>query len=305
MIMSALPDIKMGQLRSFVAVVDHQGFKAAARSLFRSQPAISLSVKELESLLGTALFEKKTQSELTPFGKEFYVTAKRLLDHYNSTIRGAVDLANLNAGRVRIAIVPSVSRDILPRTIARFIDSHPNIAIRVEDGDAEFVRAKVANGEVDFGCSGTTGEDTRLTFTKIIKDVMGVVCSTSHPLAKLPHVEWADLESQTVIGNGSMRLIDSSLVDPVLSRSKLHILNITSLLGVIQANVGITIFPYLAFPEWFAGICFVPLRSPITTRTICMLQIAETSLSPAATAFRSELVADLQGLSSNLIIGVE
>ena len=101
-----------------------------------------------------------------------------------------------------------------------------------------------------------------------------------------------------------MRLIDPALINPVLSRSKLHISNITSLLGVIQANVGITVLPYLAFPVWFAGICFVPLQSPVATRTICTLQVAGASLSPAANEFRTELVADLQGLSSRLILKV-
>ncbi|WP_161539850.1 LysR family transcriptional regulator [Glaciimonas sp. PCH181] len=294
--MSALPDIKIGQLRNFVAVVDHQGFKAAARSLFRSQPAISISVKELENLIGAALFEKNMQSELTPFGKQFYFTAKKLLEHYNSSIRGAVDLAHLNAGQVRVAIVPSVARDVLPRTLTRFIASHPNIEIWVEDGDANYVRERVATGNVDFGCSGGASNDARLSFTKVTSDVMGVVCSADHPLAMQKHATWQQLDGQTLISNGSMRLIDKALIDPLLRNSKMHIANITSLLGLIEANVGITILPSLAFPKLSEGICFVPIKSPVAKRTIGILQLAEVSLNPAAEEFRSELIADLEVL---------
>ena len=64
-----LPDLKIQPLRYVLAIVDHGGFHAAARQLHRSQPAVSMAVRELEARLGEALFEKGAQASLTPFGE--------------------------------------------------------------------------------------------------------------------------------------------------------------------------------------------------------------------------------------------
>lgn len=292
--MDGLPDIKIGQLRNFVAVVEHHGFKAAARVLFRSQPAISLSIKELENLVGVSLFEKNAQNELTPFGKQFYVAARKLVDHYNGTIRGIVDRAHLDAGEVRVAIVPTVARAVLPRALNRFIAAHPKIEIWIEDGDAEYVHERVNSGNVDFGCSGTAMVGSRLTFTEVVSDRMGVVCHVTHPLAQLAVVTWDELHAYHLIGNGAMNLLDRSLLEPLQRVSTLHISNITSLLALVEANIGITILPKLAVPKSSIHSRFVPLSTPEAKRTIGILQLKGVSLNPAAEAFHLALVEEFR-----------
>lgn len=294
--MNGLPDIKIGQLRNFVAVVDHHGFKAAARILFRTQPAISQSIKELENLIGVPLFERNTQSELTPFGKQFYVSARRLIDHYNSTIRGVIDRAHVESGEVRVAIIPSVARAVLPLVLANFTAAHPKIEIWIEDGDAAYVRERVSSGNVDFGCSATAIEGSRITFTGIVSDVMGVVCSIKHPLAKTSEVYWNQLHDCHLISNGAMSLLDPSLGEPLQRLARLHISNITSLLALVEANIGVTVLPKLAFPESSIHSCFVPLAAPVAERTIGILQLDGVSLTPAAEAFQALFIQGLIGL---------
>ena len=64
-----LPELKITPLRYVLAVVDQGGFHAAARQLHRTQPALSMAIRELESRLGEALFERGNQATLTPFGR--------------------------------------------------------------------------------------------------------------------------------------------------------------------------------------------------------------------------------------------
>ena len=54
-----LPDLRIVQLRHFVWVVELQGFHAAAERAHRTQPAISLSIRDLEDKLGQPV--RKTQ----------------------------------------------------------------------------------------------------------------------------------------------------------------------------------------------------------------------------------------------------
>ncbi|HSV84168.1 MAG TPA: LysR family transcriptional regulator [Ramlibacter sp.] len=295
--MSTLPDIKMGQLRNFVAVVDENGFKAAARAVFRTQPAVSLSVKELERLLGAELFEKNSQSVLTPFGQQFYAQAKELIEHYNNTIRNALSVTQLNAGEVRVALVPSLARDVLPAAIQRFTADHPQIEVWVEDGDADYIKERVLSRSVDFGCSrGGGAGDPRLAYEVIARDRLGVVCSADHPLAQLPSASWKDLAPYTIISHGFMGLLDPELVTPLLQQSRLRIANIASILALTEAGVGITILPLLSLPKNSERVRFVPLESPVVIRTLGLVQLATTSLSPAAEAFRRVLVEAIQDI---------
>jgi len=297
--MSTLPDIKMGQLRNFVAVVDENGFKAAARAVFRTQPAVSLSVKELERLLGAELFEKNSQSVLTPFGQQFYAQAKELIEHYNNTIRNALSVAQLNAGEVRVAMVPSIAREVLPAAIERFSGSHPQIEIWVDDGDTDYIKERVLSRSVDFGCSrGGAAGDPRLAFEVVARDRLGVVCSAGHPLAGLPSTSWKDLAPFPIISHGFMGLLDPELVTPLLQQSRLRISNIATLLALVEAGVGITILPRLSLPRSFDSARFVPLEDPVVVRTVGIVQLAGTSLSPAADAFRRVLVEEIGNILS-------
>ncbi|MCT7653855.1 LysR family transcriptional regulator [Oceanimonas sp. NS1] len=70
-----LPEFKVAQLRHFVWVAELKGFHLAAEKAHRTQPAISLSIRDLESKLGEALFEKRNsrtaKTELTPLVGRF------------------------------------------------------------------------------------------------------------------------------------------------------------------------------------------------------------------------------------------
>jgi len=80
------------KIRAFLAVVDHNSFTAAARSLGISQPAVSSQIASLESSLGFALFERGRFLALTPEGESFLPYARR--------IQAAYDLANATFGNV-------------------------------------------------------------------------------------------------------------------------------------------------------------------------------------------------------------
>ena len=48
-------------IRSFVAVVEHGGFSQAGSIIGRSQPAMSLQIKRLESMVGSELIRRSSR----------------------------------------------------------------------------------------------------------------------------------------------------------------------------------------------------------------------------------------------------
>ena len=62
----------LDQLHTFLEIVRLKSFSKAAQTCFRTQPAISAQIRQLEQELNTALFERLgTRIQLTPAGKIF------------------------------------------------------------------------------------------------------------------------------------------------------------------------------------------------------------------------------------------
>ncbi|MFM0500177.1 LysR family transcriptional regulator [Paraburkholderia caffeinilytica] len=291
--MDHFPDVKIAQLRHFVSVIEHGGFKAAAKAVFRSQPALSLSIKELETALGAPLFEKGSHATPTPFGSMFYGEAKKLVEHYERTIAASIDVARVRGGSVRVAAVPSIAHELLPRAISRFTARYPGIQLHVEDGTAAYIHDRVRSGAIDFGIAGEPDLEAELSFTPLIADVMCVVVNAGHALFKQRHIEWRDLSGYRLIGNGTMRALPAAVREAAAEQDELFIANTTTLLAAVEGGVGLTVLPYLAKQRYRETLRFIPLDAPRIERTVGFVELAGRSLSPAADALRASFVEDL------------
>ncbi|KXS36112.1 MAG: HTH-type transcriptional regulator ybhD [Halomonadaceae bacterium T82-2] len=289
-----LPELKIQPLRYVVAVVDEGGFHAAARRLHRSQPALSMAIKELEQRLGEPLFEKAGKSRLTPFGAYCVPRFRELLTQHDRLSRDIVSRVERRAGHVDIAAVPSVASRLMPALLADFAAAHPGLHISLHDGNADFVRELVSRGEVDLALTSLWQHDERLSFAPLMHDAVGVVCRDDHRLAGRETLNWQELQGERLIRNGTSRLLEGTEAAPLLEQSAFFISNMISLTAMLDAGIGVTTLPRLAFPEEHRHLCFIPLSEPRVEREIGLLQPARRSLSPAAQAM-AELIFEALG----------
>ncbi|MQG93530.1 LysR family transcriptional regulator [Pseudomonas sp. MN1F] len=290
-----LPELKIAQLRYFLLVAEHKSFHAAARQAFRTQPAISLAVRELEQKLGQALIEKGGgRVELTPFGAHCLPLFRGLIEHHDRIAREATLLARHEIGQVSIATVPSVASRMLPGPLARFVAEHPNVQVSIQDGTAERVQQLLAQGQVDFAISSLWLEDEQLDFAPIVNDQVGVVCRADHPLAQAGDaLHWSQLQGVPMVRNGTSQLLAGTEAECLLEHSRLFVSNMISLIAMLEEGVGISTLPYLAFPLENDKLAFVPLVEPKVERHIGMLTRKGRSLSPAAAALLAFLQVHL------------
>ncbi|BBH45872.1 LysR family transcriptional regulator [Pseudomonas sp. KU43P] len=295
-----LPELKIAQLRYFVLVAELKSFHAAARQACRTQPAISLAVRELEQKLDQALVEKGGgRVELTPFGEHCLPLFRGLLEQHDRIAREVTLLAHHEIGQVSIATVPSVASRLLPGPLARFVAEHPNVQVSIQDATAERVQQLLAQGQVDFGISSLWLADEQVDFAPILHDQVGVVCRADHPLAQAGEaLHWSQLKGLAMVRNGTSRLLEGSEAETLLAHSRLFVSNMISLIAMLEQGVGISTLPYLAFPLENEKLAFLPLAAPKVERQIGLLTRRGRSLSPAAQALRVFLQAQMgqQGL---------
>ena len=286
----AMPEFKIAQLRHFVWVAELRGFHNAAEKACRTQPAISLSIRDLENKLSTPLFEKRnaktTVTDLTPFGRYFLPKAKELIAHHDNVAQDMALMSEHKTGHLRLASVPSIACHMLPELLTEFVADSPDLHISFFDDNSEAVLRKVEKKQVDIGIASLPHEHEHadINFTPIWQDQIGLVCPSNHPLAEAEDIHWKELRKHRLIRNGTSRLLEGTEAEPLLKDSQFLISNMLSLIAMIEVGLGVTTLPWFAFPKENHKLRFIPMTTPKIIRQIGIVRLNNKSLSPAASA---------------------
>jgi LysR family carnitine catabolism transcriptional activator len=300
-----LPEFKIAQLRHFVWVAELKGFHLAAHKAHRTQPAISLSIRDLENKLGQSLFEKReaksSKTELTPFGLYFMPKAKEFIAHHDRIAQDMMLLSQYKAGHLRFASVPSIASRILPGLLQQFIKGSPELKISLYDDNSDAVLRMIENQQVDFGISHVFDENEHSdkVFIPIWEDQIGVVCPVDHPLTQFTNLDWEKLSQHRLIANGTSRLLMSSQAKAVIEKSQFYVSNMISLIAMLEAGFGITTLPWYAFPKDNPKLEFISLAEPTVKRKIGIVMLKNKALSPPAQAMVDFIIKQKEELDKH------
>ena len=126
------PRTTLDQWRVLQAIADHGGFEAAAEALSRSQSSVSYAVRQLESRLPVALFERDgRRAELTEAGAALLRRARALVEEARSLERYAQTLAHGWEAEVTLAADILAPPGFLVPALAAFSDTAPQTRVRV------------------------------------------------------------------------------------------------------------------------------------------------------------------------------
>ena len=228
------PELKIQPLRYVLAVWGEGSFHGAARLLHRSQPALSMAIRDLEERLGQPLFEKNHKGQLTPYGEYCLPRFRELIQQHDRLANELQQMAQGHQGRVTLATVPSVASRLMPEFLAAFIAEYPSININLHDENAEFVCRMVASGETDLGISSVWSPDDRLRYTHLFEDNVGVVLHRDHPLAGRPSLKWQELRGERFIANGTSRLLENTAAASLVDNNDFYMSHKMSRLALLE-----------------------------------------------------------------------
>jgi DNA-binding transcriptional LysR family regulator len=292
--------LTLRHVRAFVEVAHHGSFRRAAEKLFLSQPALTITISQLEDLVGVSLFNRTTrQVNLTTDGEDFLPIAERLVADFDRAISDLKTSAERRGGQVAIAVLPSLTINLLPEMLARFKSSNPGIRVILRDDNARGVQRQVLNNESDFGISNRWEEDSELEFTPLTLDPVGLVCPPDHPLGKTSKpLSWSKLEEYPFVGmtqdTGVHKLISAIEGCPESVRSpEYEVLTMAALGGILEAKLAITVLPLLAVPSHMhPALVFRKLTNPRVERELCIVKRRDYQLSAAAQKVHDLLLAE-------------
>lgn len=281
------------QLRHFVLVAECGSFRAAAERAFRSQSAMTLSIQELENLLGASLFQSGRRAQLTDFGRSCLPIARDMVERFTEQATRLHGVST--AATVTMAVLPSFAARWLPAFLDLFTTRHPEIALRVLDDNSRNVEDMVIGGRVDIGIVSMGTLDRRLIGKILIKDEFGLVCNKSHPLAANNWLSWSAVQGNMVLGNLTHQLLAGSPAASFVQEPRLFVSNMTSLLSLISKGNWISPLPVLAVPMDLPDVVAIPLRRPKVTRQIGLIRLKGKPLEPAIAAVEAIVTEIVQG----------
>ena len=277
------------ELQAFVAVAERASFRAAAEDLHLSQPALSRRIEKLEDLLGARLLERTTRRvALTNVGRVFLERARSAIDELERAVLSIGDLAAQRGGLVTVACVPSVAYYFLPSVIRAYTERFPRIRVRIIDETANTVLNSIVTGRADFGISFFGTQEPDVDFKAVLREDFVLAIRNDHPLARRRSISWEELSEErfmTVAKESGNRL----LIDDALAKSgkrtvsAFEVSHIMTLLGMVEAGLGVAAVPQLAMPlTRHATLTSLKLEHPRVTRTLGLIARRGRPLAPAA-----------------------
>lgn len=178
-----MDELDLRDLRYFEAIAETGHVGRAALRLHRSQPAITSSVRRLEAALGTALFEKAGRGiRLTAAGHALALRARNLRLAAEDTKREIGELGAGLAGHVRIGVLPTLARFLMPPLCRVLLAEAPAVTIRTVIAQNDVLAAQLEAGEVDLIVTTAMRASPALVRHEVLQDEAVVIASRAHPV---------------------------------------------------------------------------------------------------------------------------
>jgi LysR family transcriptional regulator, carnitine catabolism transcriptional activator len=291
-------NVTIKQLQAFIAVARSGSFAEACTRVHLSQPALSISIKNLEEAVGGKLLQRSTRSvSLTPEGAEFYPAVQRLLSDWDRSLEDVHTLFALRRGKLDIAAMPTFASSLLPQILARYHQQYTDINVTVHDVIAEDVVDMVRDGRVELGVTFDPGEAQDLNFQPLFRDRFVAVLPKQHPLLAKPELKWRDLSRFAYIAlqrPSSIRLlIDQILQDHDIALTPAFEAHQLASIGrMVTAGLGVSVVPALSSDQMQEmGAECRAVSAPLITRNVGVITRKRYPLSVAAQAMLATIEA--------------
>jgi LysR family nitrogen assimilation transcriptional regulator len=281
-------------IRLFVAAYEERSFTAAAQRENATQSGVSQHIRKLEERFQINLFTRdKGRVAPTPAGDSYYRGCLDVLRAHDAATKTVQAYAGGLEGEVVVGLMPTMTRCVLAPALVRFVEAHPNAAIRVVEGYSASLTQLVQSAELDFAIvpatAGITGVKSRL-YLRTPEILVGAKA----------HSQRRNMEPVRAADLGRLRLVAPSRVntrrlsiETYLASNGVAIerlLELDAMLGTLDL-VGrsdwVAVLPgiMMATDTEAGALTLNPLAAPALMLDLMLIEPARRTLSPIAAAF--------------------
>jgi DNA-binding transcriptional LysR family regulator len=188
-------------LRVFAAVASERSFSRAARTLNRTQPAVSQAIRRLEDACGERLIDRSLRDgTLTETGAVLFGYAQRALQLVSEASTAVEELRDVKKGRVVIGANEAGVHTLLP-LVTEFHKTFPSILVDVRRVHSRQIAQELLLRSLDFGVLSFEPPDRDLLSISLGMDELVLLVPPGHPLAARKRISMEEMGRQPVIAH--------------------------------------------------------------------------------------------------------
>lgn len=269
--------LTLKQLRYFDALAQHRHFGRAADACAISQPALSLQIKELESMIGAPLVERRARDiDLTPLGQDVLEKAREIL----LSVEELDDLVRASkgplAGRLRFGIIPTVAPYFLPTIISALSKRFPELDLNLREAITDSLIDDLQEGRIDLAVVALPISEPKLTEFALFEEDFVLVRTAQDSGTPVPSAKDLQTMRLLLLEEGHCfrdQALSFCQIDKVRPGAMMEGSSLSTLVQMVSAGMGITLIPDMAvdLEARSAAVSIAQFPEPRPKRTIGMV----------------------------------
>ena len=298
-----MADLKLKDLRYLVAVAETRHFGQAAARCFVSQPTLSAQLKKLEEYLGVQLVERHPRRiSLTEAGTQVVARARRIIEASDEIVSLTALQRDPLAGRLRVALLPTIGPYLLPLVAARIRKKLPRIELMLYEYQTGPMLEHLQAGDIDMGILALPVPADGLVDRTLFDEPFVVAVPENHALGARKSLKTSDLNGETLLLLEDGHCLRDQALDvcshsQVQEKQDFRATSLETLRQMVASGGGITLLPQLASTGAYGharGVAIVPFARPAPVRHIGALW-RKTSARQDAIEAVCDVIAEAAG----------
>lgn len=260
--------VTLRQLEIFVSVAREENVTRAAEVLRLSQSAVSMSLAELERLLGEKLFDRQGKRLLVnDQGRALIPKAAAVLSRITEieTFFGGSD--DHLTGLLQVGASSTIGNYLMPKIFGDFTAAYPDVRISLDVGNTEYVIQELLRFNIDIGFIEGFCHQPTITTIPWKPDDLAIHVGANHPLAARETITAADLlESRWILreqGSGTREVFEMALAGKMDSiKVYLELGHTEAIKEAVEAGLGITCLSLLTTRRARRDGSLIALQTP-------------------------------------------
>ena len=299
------------QLRYLIAIKNHGSFAKAAEHCHIAQPTLSAQIKKLEQEFGVELFDRESSPiAVTEAGKRFLEQAELVLAE-TVKLESIFKQEGPLSGTIKVGVIPTIGTYLLPMIVQSLSSGFPGVDFFFQEASTNQIIAMLKKDELDLGIAATPIEKIEMQ---------------ERPIYYEPFVLYSSEESDNNENYDTDLLNDFPLlvltsencfsgqvlkICPRSSESKIECNSLETIIGLVDANVGLTLIPeiYANKSQALNQKKVSRLKKPVPAREVSFLYKASFIKDSIMMAIEEEILKHIDSVyqtrKDKSILGVE
>lgn len=269
--------MELRHLRYFIAVAEEGSLlNAAERRLNTSQPSLSRQIRDLETEVGVALFERLPRGVmLTPAGKIFLEHARLAIAQAEAAIQGAKRAGRPERPTFGLGFLAS-REPWIPHVLRVLRDEAPDVEIRLSSHSSPELAYALKRGDLDAAILRREEHVAGLCFTSLCLEPLVAMLAADHPLAAKETISPQDLASEVYVGSANAAPVLNTILtnyaagNAVTIEPKVEAGSLAAAISMVVSTRGITLIPLQAGTMITPNVVTLPLQGSAPTMELCL-----------------------------------